>query len=266
MLGGQNVAARRRRVTGQVRCDPPSILEVPQCGLVNCFAAIAVGIVVGGSLVGAAPEPVLASGCPAQPLTVGELRGLWGGEFAGFAGMTNPRGRACYGGSSVRVIGFVDQPEGVGGTSAAGIKPAWLTEWGLLLYGASNAISTDHANDFYTIAIPPGLGDLNVHYARRWVVVTAHFDDRRARTCRGWGVDHVGAKEAVRVCRSILVLSSVSLTSAPDTSTELVVATEGVGDWPLRALMFGLAAGIGLLAWVRRRRPFSAQAFEAQTR
>lgn len=230
------------------------------------LAAMALGIVVGASLVAAVPDAVLASGCPAQPLTVGELRGLWSGEFSGFAGMTNPRGRACYGRSNVRVIGFVDQPEGLGGTSASGIKPVWLTEWGLILYGASNAISTDHANDFYTIAIPPGLGDLNVHYARRWVVVTAHFDDRRARTCRGWGVDHVSKKEALRACRSILVLSSVSLTSAPDTSTGPTAATEGVGDWPLRTSPFGLAAGIGLLAWLRRRRSSSALIPEAPTR
>ena len=168
--------------------------------------------------------------------------------------MTNPRGRACYASADVRVIGFVDVPDGLGGTSASGIKPGWLTEWGLWIYGTSNAIATDHANDSYTIATAPKLGDLNERYARRWVVVTAHFDDPRARTCRGWGVEPPTKNEADRVCRSIMVLSSISTTSAPDTAT-----TSASGDTPAKVPAWLLAAAglLGSVAWMSRlrRRP-----------
>lgn len=197
------------------------------------------------------PGSAEAAGCPSTPLTVGELRGLWDGEFAGFAGMTSPRGRGCYGAADVRVIGYVDTPDGLGGTNASGIVPAWLTEWGLLLYGSSNAIRLGLANDVYVIAIPPKLGDLNKRYAHRWVMVTAHFDDPRARTCHGWGVDKPTRKESVRVCRSILVLSSVSLTSAPDTSTAGAAVSATTGGTPL-ALILALAWAIGGLTWARR--------------
>jgi hypothetical protein len=213
-------------------------------------------VIVAAASIGESPPGVAnAAGCPSTPLTVGELRSLWDGEYAGFAGMTNPRGRACYGGADVRVIGFVDVPDGLGGTSASGIKPGWLTEWGLWIYGTSNAIATDHANDSYTIATAPKLGDLNERYARRWVVVTAHFDDPRARTCRGWGVEPPTKKEAVRVCRSIMVLSSISTTSAPDTAT-----TSGRGDAPgeVAPWLLAVAGLLGSVAWVGRPRRRSA--------
>ena len=206
----------------------------------------------GASLGVAPPDEALAAGCPATPLTVAELRSLWDGEFAGFAGMTSPRGRACYGGADVQVIGYVDMPDGLGGTSASGIKPAWMTEWGLFLYGKTNAISSGHANDTYVIATAPRLGDLNERYHHRWVLVTAHFDDPRAKTCRGWGVDPPTKKEAVSVCRSILVLSSVSTTSAPDSST--TDAAPAHGPSPLVPVTLLAAAGLGALGWIGRVR------------
>lgn len=211
----------------------------------------AVLVIVACASVGADPPGASGtSGCPATPLTVVELRSLWDGVYAGFAGMTNPRGRACYDGSSVRVIGYVDMPDGLGGISASGIRPAWLTEWGLFLYPSARSIATGHANDSYVIAVPPKLGDLNERYRHRWVVVTAHFDDPRARTCTGWGVDPPSRKEAVRVCRSILVLSSVSTTSAPDTAA----ADAPGGRHDARVWLLAVAALAGLGVWARRTR------------
>jgi len=216
--------------------------------------AMVVGIVAGASFVGSPPGVANAAGCPSTPLTVGELRALWDGEFSGFAGMTNPRARACYGGADVRVIGYVDMPDGLGGTSASGIKPFWLTEWGLMLYGASNAIRTNHANDSYVIATAPKLGDLNARFAHRWVLVTAHFDDRRAKTCRGWGVDPPTKTQSVRICRSIMVLSSITTTSAPDTSTAAGTGPLTVPGQPASPALLLMAAGLGTWAWLGRRR------------
>jgi len=215
--------------------------------------ATVLGVVAGASLWVSPPPAARAAGCPATPLTVAELRDLWEGEYAGFAGMTNPAGRACYGGADVPVIGYVDMPEGLGGTSASGIKPAWMTEWGLMLYGASNAISTNHANDSYVIATRPRLGDLNERYRHRWVLAMAHFDDPAARTCRGWGVDKPSKKESVSVCRSIMVLSSVSTTSAPDSSTAAIVGSPGAPRLALPVALLA-AAGLGTVAWVGRAR------------
>jgi hypothetical protein len=215
------------------------------------LVAVVLVIVAGASIGESLPAVVTASGCPSTPLTVGELRGLWSGEYSGFAGMTNPRGRACYGGADVHVIGLVAMPDGLGGTNASGIKPAWLTEWGLWLYGTSNAIATGDTNDSYTIATAPKLGDLNERYARRWVVVTAHFDDPRAKGCRGWGVEPPTKQESVRVCRGILVLSSISTTSAPDTAT----LSPPTDEAPEPSLPLLIAAGIlGAVAFTARRR------------
>src|SRR5690349_2850506 len=98
------------------------------------IATAGLGLALAAMASVADPVVVAAAGCPSQPLTVDELLGLWdNGAAAGFMGLVNVNGRRCYGDSNLTVIGYVDAPEGLGGTSATVIKPMWLTEWGLML-------------------------------------------------------------------------------------------------------------------------------------
>ena len=117
-------------------------------------SVVALCIVVGFT----AGSPVRATDvrpCPAQPLTVGELLALADDAgYAGFLGQLNPAGLACFGGSDVRVIGFVDEPEGLGGVSAVVIEPRWLTERGLFLH-PSSAGTSDASGAFYAVRTRP---------------------------------------------------------------------------------------------------------------
>lgn len=216
-------------------------------------SVVALCIVVGFT----AGSPVHATDvrpCPAQPLTVGELLALADDAgYAGFLGQLNPAGLACFGGSDVRVIGFVDEPEGLGGVSAIVIEPRWLTERGLFLH-PSSAGTSDASGAFYAVAYPPGSGNPNRRYARRWVSLVAHFDDPAAQTCHAEGpadADPPTDEEAVAMCRQILVLSSIRVTSAPDTATAAAPA-DARGD--VSALVFVAAGLLGLAAWAGRRR------------
>jgi hypothetical protein len=198
--------------------------------------------------------------CPATPVTVDELLGLADGAgFAGFAGQLNPGGLACYEGSDVTVQGFVQEPEGLGGTSVVVIEPTWLTEWGLFLYASSRERDGAPVGPAYVVAYPPGSGDLNKRYDGRWVSVVAHFDDPAAQTCHAEGpadADPPTDEEAVAMCRQILVLSSIKPTRAPDTATLSFAPSEPL---PTAALAFA-AGALGAMAWIlrpSRRRPES---------
>jgi hypothetical protein len=199
-----------------------------------------------------------AAGCPTRPLSVAELLRLWDGEPAGFLGMTSPRGRACFGRSDVVVFGYVNAPDGMGGTSAVTILPSWLTENGLMLYGSSREVGGYPAGDAYVVAMPPGFGDLQMRYRHRWVQLVAHFDDARARTCHAVGPKDAqppSRKEAVRLCRSILVLSSINTTSVPDTAAAMIEAKPGVQGSPAGVTaILPLAGVVGALAWLARDR------------
>lgn len=220
---------------------------------------LGVGLLLVGSATLTASSVAIAAGCPDPPLTVVELRRLWDdGGFAGFMGMTNAAGLQCYGRADVRVIGFVDAAEGLGGTSATYITPSWLTESGLTLYGSANAIRNGMVNDFYVVAIPPGLGDLQARYARHWVSLTAHFDDPAARTCRGHGPKDAGPPtlaEAISACRSIMVMSSIDTTWAPDTATLASRSSVPPSGGDLRPAVLAAAALVGGLASARRISP-----------
>jgi hypothetical protein len=103
-------------------------------------------------------------------------------------------------------------------------------------------------------AYPPGSGNPNRRYARRWVSLVAHFDDPAAQTCHAEGpadADPPTEEEAVAMCRQILVLSSIGVTSAPDTATAAAPA-DTRRDVP--ALVFVAAGLVGLAAWAGRRR------------
>ena len=99
------------------------------------LAFLAVMVLLVTALVASSPARATdVRPCPAPPLTVDELLALAGDAgYAGFAGQLNPDGLACYGASDVMVVGFVHEPDGLGGTGAVVIEPTWLTEWGLFL-------------------------------------------------------------------------------------------------------------------------------------
>lgn len=221
---------------------------------------VAIGLALLWAGAWAAPSSIAdAAGCPDPPLTVADLRALWndGGGYVGFWGMANPAGTRCYGRASVSVTGFVDMPDGLGGTSASGITHAWLVDSVVMLYGASNAIRSGRVNDFYTVAVPPRFGDLQARFARQWVQLTAHFDDPAAQACRGYGPRDANPptrRQAIAACRRIMVLSAIRTTSPPETTTAGVPSTPDRRGGEGTLVVLSMAAILGGLAWDRGRR------------
>lgn len=233
------------------------------------FRSIAATAMLVLALSGAAalmdPAPVSAGTvpCPAQPLTVADLHRLWtdGGGFAGFMGATNPRFHECFGRADVRIRGFVNRPDGLGGTRPTVMKPTWLAESSaLILFGSSREIAPGYgAGGFYAISVPPSFGRVEKRFQRSWVDVTAHVDDPAARTCHNVGAKklRLSKRESVALCRQVLVLSSIGPASGPQTDTATAQTTANVTHpgpprpvWPV--LLPGAALGAWL--WLRRIR------------
>ena len=229
------------------------------------IAAMVVLVLAGGAASVSTPGPVMARTvpCPDQPLTVGDLRRLWsdGGDFAGFMGATNPRFHECFGRSEVRIRGFVNRPDGLGGVRPTVMKPTWLAERSaLILFGSSREIAPGYgAGGFYAISVPPSFGRLEKRYQRSWVDVTAHVDDPAARTCHNVGPKDVrlSKRESVALCRDVLVLSSIRQAGGPLTDAATAPVPVNVTQpgpprpaWPVLLP----AAFFGAWLWLRRIR------------
>lgn len=209
---------------------------------------------IGALLPAVAPAPVLARApCPDRhAVTVHQLLDLAPYDVSGYWGV-NPRAHACFGGQTITIRGFANWPDGLGGTSTSGIRPAYF-EWPtFFLFASSRELAPGFGKgSFYGIVVPPRLGSVERTYHREWVVVTASFESPLANRCRGFGpeADRPTRAEAIATCRDQLVLTSVRVAAGlPDTDATIQAVRTGRSglQWLLLA-----AAVLGVCAAWRR--------------
>src|SRR5262249_54082644 len=152
---------------------------------------------------------------------------------------------------------FVHLPP-LDGISAYGITPGWFYSADLWVYPSVAASHRDTAiPNFYGINTPPRFGDLEDRDADRWVSITAHFDDRRAQSCRATGPPDARPtrRQTIAICQSELVLLSIRpLSSLPETATDPPPAPEaGPSGSTVVALTFVAIVTFGLTTRVLRR-------------
>ncbi len=181
--------------------------------------------------------------CPRSPVTVADLvalqadRGLLD-RFRLAVVPTNERALACFGGSEIRFVAFVNQPGGLGGTEAYRITPLWITNPTLIVFGSNHEAAPGVGDGpFFFISTRPGNGDLQARFARRWVTVRGHFRDSAAALCRATGTpgQTPNRQQAVAIRRTMFVPSSLSSADPPDTATvdeakQLVASGGSTGD------------------------------------
>lgn len=222
------------------------------------------------------PSTFAAEPCPAGPVTVRDLirlaedRGPILRRHSGLGAISvSPRAAACFRSRTLRVTAFVATAI-IGDVTPWSLKPTWMVDPGLLLFPARRLANHGEFGrvPFLMVATPPSLGDLQTRYRNRWVVVTGRYDDPVASSCRPTGLLRVAPsrQEAIRICRGIFVVSSVSLLGAPatvtipadlpDTST---ASAEDQGQDPVEAgyvagwLVLSAALGTLLAAWLHGR-------------
>ena len=159
-----------------------------------------------------------AAGCPSAPITIAEIVPLDGQSAV-----------ECFGGQLLTFRAFVVVPEGLGGTSASTLAPAWLNDFG----GSWALLGTGPEEAAIGAFVPPALGHCDGDptgpkcpfrwYANRWATVSAHYDGPVAQTCRysshppGKGFSK---QAAVAECRVKLIVLSVGPDTLPATDAD----------------------------------------------
>jgi hypothetical protein len=224
------------------------------------LAAVVMGVI---ELV-APPSAMGSAVCPDPPDTLAGLisadavePGPLTAKFRPVFGVYAETAASCWGGAEIEVAGFVATPEGLGGVSPFSIEPAWIV-W------RAHALSTTESVDpqagpvgpFFPIAVPPSLEAELSTLGRHWVRVTGHFTDRAAATCVvAVSSPDLGAvpsaEEAIEICRTSFVLTSVEPLSAPPTDTDGPRPTAAARGWV--GLLVAIAAAVSLGLMLRRR-------------
>lgn len=232
--------------------------------------AVAVAILfLAFGFVTAPPAVARDTGCPDKPVTLRDLMALYRDQgplatrFPPAVAWINERGRACFGATTLRFRAFVDGAGGIGGASAYTVQPRWFLGSALIVFATDREVEPGVGDGpFYGIAVPPRFGDVQGRYHRQWVTVAAHFADSRAGSCRADGApgETPNRRQAIRICQSMLVLSSIGPARGavtPDTaigSTRRALASGSQRDAtnvPWAALVAAAAVG----AWLTWRRP-----------
>ena len=168
----------------------------------------------------AAPSP----GCPALPIAIEALialdaeAGPLALKFRPMMGVYNERAAACYGDRPLAVRAFVASPEGMGGTSDFLIEPAWIANPTFAVQPSGELLSPPAfgVGPFLSIGVRPGNGDPMLRFSGSWAMVTGHFDDAAAETCRASGNGRIpSVDEAIAICRTTFVLDAMAPTTAP---------------------------------------------------
>jgi len=177
--------------------------------------------------------------CPRSPVTVADLVALQTDRgpldrFRLAVVSMNERALACYGGAEIRFVAFVNRPGGLGGTQPYRITPLWITNPTLTVFASNREVAPGVGDSpYFFISTRPGSGDLQAQFARRWVTVRGHFRDSTAASCVATGVagQTPNRQQAVAICRTMFVLSSLSNADPPDTATVgqaiRIVASDG---------------------------------------
>lgn len=214
----------------------------------------------------AAASPVRAEAatrCPTGTITFDNLarlardRGPLANRFPPAVAGVYERAYACLGSRTLRFRAFIADPGGVGGASAYRMTPRWMLDAGVFLFGTSRRVDGLVDGPAVMAAVPPRLGTVASRFRDRWVVVTGRFGDPVARTCRAVRVkgETPNRSQAVRICRSVFVVSSVASLDAPATSTVPAARVGGAPAVPGGLWLAALAGGLaGLLLTGRRRR------------
>lgn len=200
--------------------------------------------------------------CPEPPINLAELVRLQAdrGPLDAFplaVAPMNERALACFGGRDIQLVVFVDGTGGLGGTQAYRITPVWLTNPDLTVFGSAREVEPGVGDSpFFMISTHPGSGDLQVRFARRWVAIHGHFSDPASTTCSASGVagSTPNRAQAIAICRTMFVLTSIRASGPPDTSTERSAATTMAADHSTGELPW--IAGLALLcgaAWFLAR-------------
>jgi len=208
----------------------PSPLETGSA--ITAFAAGSAGIVgvgaIGDRRIGAwfgqpaganPPEPPqrdpVATGCPTKAALAAAPRDLLS-VVVRVPAESRPR---CFGSATLRVAGFLAEPDGLGGTCGATASPEWLTGGcpsypdGWLQPLAAPYLQTDDLDLYARSTLAPALKQ------GHWVLVSGHFDDPLSSTCRLIGPEPGQLAEpiatSVKECRQHFVVTSVASSSAP---------------------------------------------------
>jgi hypothetical protein len=186
--------------------------------------------------------------CPVGPTTLEDLIGLRldGGPLSDrYLNPLNERALACFDGATLAFTAFLAAPEGLGGTVAYQLTPAWIDTWNsaatFLAASDQEAAPGAPSGPFLPVAVPP---DVRASFDRqqgRWATVTGRLDAPLATTCVATppsGPDVPAPADLVDMCRTSLVLDSIAPGSDPcpaKASLEAIVATPEAG----RADCFG---------------------------
>jgi hypothetical protein len=245
----------------------------------SSFARLLTALVLAGAvLVPSAARPptaMAAEPCPSGTVSVRDLirlandRGPILRRHSGLDAISvSPRAAACFGSRTLRVTAFVATAI-IGDVTPWSVKPTWMVHPGLQLFPARRLAAHGEfgRGPFLLAATPPSLGDLQTRFRNRWVVVTGHYDDPVASSCRPTGLLSVAPsrREAIRICRGIFVVSSISLLGAPATATSpdlpdtATVPAEEQEPGPVQPVhaagwaALSAALGVILAAWLRDR-------------
>ena len=224
---------------------------------INVLLTIAVAIAIHLSV----PAPAVASAVCPPPGTLAdiiavdaELPGPLTEQFRPVYGVYAEGAAACWPGQEIALTGFVSSPEGLGGTSEFTIEPQWLVSRAHWL-STSAAVDPDSGpvGPFFPVAVPTGLGFATLE--GHWVRATGHFDDALAATCvvtEGSPDAAPTPQQAVEICKTSFVLTSVAPLTAPNTDASVTEAPADPSTAAPAVLMAVAAAGACFL-FVRRR-------------
>jgi hypothetical protein len=225
-----------------------------RCGLslrLSTLLVLAAGLLLAGLLAppfAAAATP--APACPGARVTLQDLLDLAAAEgplaakYDTDPSLMSERAVRCFGHRTLRFAGFVRDPGVHGWLPVYGLSPGWFLHIGLFV--ATTTGPEAERAPLTSLAIRPGLGDLQAEHVGYWVTVTGHFDDPAAATCRAVGP--AGATptraQAVAICRSIFVVTGVTRAATPSTSTATPSGPANAGS----EAWLAVAAALGFLA------------------
>jgi hypothetical protein len=217
-----------------------------------------------GVMLGSGAPAAASAVCPPAPSDLADLisvdatyPGSLTEAFRPIYGVYAEGAAACWPAEVITIAGFVASPEGLGGARPFTIEPGWMVSLAHFL-SVSDRRDPDAGpvGPFLPVAVPPVLEARFSSLEGRWVRVSGHFDDPGAMTCvavpTGTDLDGVPTpEEAIAICRTSFVLSSVEALSGPPTDAVAPRATLGMAarfgeTGVVVVIVAGMALGVAL--------------------
>jgi hypothetical protein len=187
-------------------------------------AATVVACSTNGTVTDPSSSPGAAAACPESPALADVIAldrdpGPLTIAFRPLYGHYAEAALACYGNSDLQFTAFVAAPEGLGGVVDYVIEPAWLVSRGHWL-AVDDSIEPEgfYSGPFLPLAVPPAQEAVFDNLGGSWVVVSGHFADPAAETCRV--TDRrlpvaPTAEETADICRTAFVVTGVQPAPPP---------------------------------------------------